>query len=199
MSHRVRKFVERAALETSGSCHVFRHTAASVRENGADVRMVQELLGHASLEATEMYTHVSIRKLPKVHAATPPGAKLGRQTRRADEEAREGGEARTDELVAAVEEGAVRVRGGASDAIFEGMSERVAQILELARGMTIEEREELAEELLGDVEASALESDPMFVAEIARRLADARAGHNLGGFVDDVLDDLEAKYARTSA
>ena len=73
-------------------------------ENGADVRMMQAMLGHASLEATQIDTHVSIRKLQEVHAATHPVAKLEKQARRADEAEREGGEAGLDELVALLED-----------------------------------------------------------------------------------------------
>jgi len=47
-------------------------------ENGADIRFIQELLGHAELQATKLYTHVSIRKLKEVHQQTHPSAKLGR-------------------------------------------------------------------------------------------------------------------------
>jgi integrase/recombinase XerD len=48
-------------------------------EHGADVRYVQEMLGHASLNTTQVYTHVSIGRLKAVHAATHPGAKLARR------------------------------------------------------------------------------------------------------------------------
>jgi len=39
------------------------------------VRLIQEILGHANLDATQIYTHVSIRQLIEVHAATHPTAK----------------------------------------------------------------------------------------------------------------------------
>jgi integrase/recombinase XerD len=45
-------------------------------ENGADIRFIQALLGHESLETTQIYTHVSIAKLAEIHAATHPGARL---------------------------------------------------------------------------------------------------------------------------
>jgi integrase/recombinase XerD len=47
-------------------------------ENGADIRYIQQILGHASLETTEIYTHVSIRKLKGIHTATHPSAKWPR-------------------------------------------------------------------------------------------------------------------------
>ena len=60
-----------------GSCDLLRHLAATLMlENGADIRFVQEMLGHATLQATEIYTHVSIRALKEIHAATHPGAGL---------------------------------------------------------------------------------------------------------------------------
>jgi hypothetical protein len=43
-------------------------------EGGADVRFVQELLGHSSLESTQIYTHVSISKLKAVYEACHPSA-----------------------------------------------------------------------------------------------------------------------------
>jgi hypothetical protein len=49
-------------------------------EGGADIRYVQQMLGHSKLETTEIYTHVSITKLREVYAATHPAAKLGRPT-----------------------------------------------------------------------------------------------------------------------
>ncbi len=60
-----------------GACHLFRHTMATrMLEGGADIRFIQEMLGHAKLETTQIYTRVSIEKLKEIHAATHPGAKL---------------------------------------------------------------------------------------------------------------------------
>ena len=42
-------------------------------ENGADTRVIQAMLGHASLDSTQIYTQVSIRHLKAVHTATHPG------------------------------------------------------------------------------------------------------------------------------
>jgi integrase/recombinase XerD len=50
--------------------------ATLMLEGGADVRFVQEMLGHTNLETTQIYTQVSINKLREIHAATHPGARL---------------------------------------------------------------------------------------------------------------------------
>ena len=73
-----REYVKKAGVTKPGSCHLFRHTMATLMlENGADIRFIQEMLGHATLQATEVYTHVSIRTLKEIHSATHPGAALG--------------------------------------------------------------------------------------------------------------------------
>lgn len=74
----VRGYVDKAEVGKRGACHLFRHTMATLMlENGADVRYIQEMLGHAELSTTQIYTQVSIRKLKEVHTATHPGAKKG--------------------------------------------------------------------------------------------------------------------------
>lgn len=79
LSGRVTKYVKRADIGKSGSCHTFRHSMATLMlEGGADVRFVQQMLGHASLQATEIYTHVSVQQLKRVHARTHPTALRGR-------------------------------------------------------------------------------------------------------------------------
>ncbi len=73
LSALVRRYVQSAGVAKPGGCHLFRHSAATLMlEGGADVRYIQALLGHASLNTTEIYTHVSIQKLREVHAKTHP-------------------------------------------------------------------------------------------------------------------------------
>ncbi|WP_420998504.1 tyrosine-type recombinase/integrase [Cupriavidus sp. 30B13] len=72
----VAQYVERAELGKHGGCHLFRHSMATLMlENGADIRFIQAMLGHAELSTTQIYTQVAIRQLQQVHAATHPGAK----------------------------------------------------------------------------------------------------------------------------
>ena len=79
MTEMVREYVNAADLEKKGSCHLFRHTmATAMLENGADIRYIQAMLGHASIETMEIYTQVSIRKLQQIHQATHP-AKVERE------------------------------------------------------------------------------------------------------------------------
>ena len=77
LSEKVRGYVEAAGTAKPGSCHLLRHTAATLMlEGGADIRFIQALLGHESLETTQIYTRVSAAKLAEIHAATHPGARL---------------------------------------------------------------------------------------------------------------------------
>jgi len=79
LSWRVRQYLDKAGVAKAGACHLFRHTMATVMlDNGADVRHVQEMLGHADIGTTQHYTKVSIAKLQAVHAATHPAANLRR-------------------------------------------------------------------------------------------------------------------------
>jgi integrase/recombinase XerD len=73
LSQLVRGYLESAEIKKSGACHVLRHTAATLMlENGADLRSLQTLLGHASLNTTQVYTHITIDRLRQVHDATHP-------------------------------------------------------------------------------------------------------------------------------
>lgn len=82
----VHDYIEAAGIGKKGACHLFRHACATLMlENGADIRYIQQMLGHGSLETTEIYTHVSIRKLKEVHSLTHPAARLARRGDAGDE------------------------------------------------------------------------------------------------------------------
>ena len=75
----VTRYATRSGLGKVGSCQLFRRTCATLMlEHGADIRHMQEQLGHACLLATQICTPVSIRKPKEVHAATHPRATLSR-------------------------------------------------------------------------------------------------------------------------
>lgn len=77
---KVKRYMVNSGLDVPGSCHLLRHAMAThMLENGAEMRYIQAMLGHANLSATQMYTHVSIRKLQEIHAATHP-AKLDKKS-----------------------------------------------------------------------------------------------------------------------
>ena len=76
LSRKVSKYIKKADIGRNGSCHLFRHSCAThMLEGGADIRFIQQLLGHENLETTQIYTEVSIKQLLEVHARTHP-AKL---------------------------------------------------------------------------------------------------------------------------
>jgi integrase/recombinase XerD len=72
----IQQAAERAGLEAHVSPHTFRHSFAThLLQGGADVRVVQELLGHASVATTQIYTHVSVDTLRDVYATSHPRAR----------------------------------------------------------------------------------------------------------------------------
>ena len=73
LSKTARTYIAAGVPAKKGSCHLFRHTAATLMlEGGADIRYVAEMLGHAKLETTQLYTRVSIDKMREVHATCHP-------------------------------------------------------------------------------------------------------------------------------
>lgn len=87
----VHGYVAKAETGKSGSCHLFRHTMATLmHENGADIRYIQQMLGHARLDTTQIYTRVAITKLKQVHDNTHP-ARLDRPKDEKKGDIRDGG------------------------------------------------------------------------------------------------------------
>jgi integrase/recombinase XerD len=75
LSTLVKKYVMRAGVNRKGACNLYRHTAATgMLDNGADIRIIQEQLGHADVSTTQIYTHVSNKKLQEVYHQTHPAA-----------------------------------------------------------------------------------------------------------------------------
>jgi integrase/recombinase XerD len=73
LSDLVKRHMQNAGIAYVGSCHLFRHACAThMLEGGADIRFIQEMLGHVSLDTTQVYTRVSINKLKAIHTATHP-------------------------------------------------------------------------------------------------------------------------------
>jgi integrase/recombinase XerD len=76
VSRMVAAWLARAGLKRKGCCHILRHTCAThMLENGADIRFIQQLLGHEKLDTTAIYTEVSIKQLQEVHARCHPSAR----------------------------------------------------------------------------------------------------------------------------
>ena len=72
----VRQAAERSGLSRAIGPHTLRHSFAThLIERGADVRVVQELLGHASVTTTQIYTMVTVDTLREVYAISHPRAR----------------------------------------------------------------------------------------------------------------------------
>lgn len=70
---KVKRYLTLAGLTLDGATHLLRHACAThMLEGGADIRFIQALLGHAHLNTTEIYTHVAIDQLIRVHRDTHP-------------------------------------------------------------------------------------------------------------------------------
>ena len=77
LSELVAKYIRLSGVQKSGACIQYRHAAAThMVDNGADIRYVQEFLGHADLSTTQIYVHVSIAKLRDVYNKTHPASRM---------------------------------------------------------------------------------------------------------------------------
>ena len=72
----MRKMLTKAEINRPGGCHLLRHTCAThMLEGGADIRYIQQMLGHSSLDTTSIYTQVAIHQLQQIYNTTHPSAK----------------------------------------------------------------------------------------------------------------------------
>ena len=73
LTERIRQYLKESGIQKKGGCHLFRHTTATLMlEGGADIRYIQQMLGHADLSSTQVYTHVAIQQLKAIHELTHP-------------------------------------------------------------------------------------------------------------------------------
>lgn len=106
----VKRYLAAAGIHRPGACHLFRHTMATMMlENGADIRFIQAMLGHASIETTTIYTRVSLAKLREVYERTHP-ARAARPVTPAIDDAR-------DELIAQLDDEADDEAEGGVDSV----------------------------------------------------------------------------------
>ncbi len=74
ISPTLKKYFNAADVSKKGCSHLFRHSMATLMlKNGADIRVVQEILGHNQITTTQIYTHLNIEHLQEAYNRTHPG------------------------------------------------------------------------------------------------------------------------------
>lgn len=80
----VKQHMEACGIKKKGSCHLFRHAmATALLENGAEIKFLQQMLGHEQIQSTQVYGNVSIRKLKEAHTKLHPAAQLKQKKNKA--------------------------------------------------------------------------------------------------------------------
>lgn len=75
----ISKYKKKAGITKAGACHLFRHSMATeMLHNGADIRYIQEILGHEKLDTTEIYTKVNIDHLKRVYLESHPAERCAK-------------------------------------------------------------------------------------------------------------------------
>jgi integrase/recombinase XerD len=136
----LRDYIVAADIGKTGAAHLFRHSMATMLlEAGADIRVIQEILGHALLTTTQIYTRVAVNRLKVVHDACHPGARLdgGRRERATTAEPSSSDPAPTSAALLAVlaaEEEAERAEGDrAGPSVEEPVQEAPRRVQQVAR------------------------------------------------------------------
>lgn len=87
ISRRVKAYAEKSGVNINLHPHLLRHSMAThVLESSQDIRLVQELLGHADIATTQVYTHLNFNHLAKVFDAAHPRAKRTRLSKKPRDE-----------------------------------------------------------------------------------------------------------------
>jgi integrase/recombinase XerC len=83
LQRRIKRRATAAGIDADVHPHMLRHSFAShVLQSSGDLRAVQEMLGHASIASTQVYTHLDFQHLAKVYDAAHPRARRGKAPKR---------------------------------------------------------------------------------------------------------------------